>query len=184
MLRNTHISFGLISQLLHWSMALLLTVLFGIGLYMTSLDYYDPLYHSLPWWHKSIGLLTILLLLIRTVWTRLNLHPNSLKTHKKWERNLARTLHKVFYVLIFFIGASGYFISTAKGKGIEFFNLFKVPAISDEISEEYADIIGNAHEIMAITLSILVLLHLLGALKHHFIDKDQTLKRMIGNNKE
>ena len=74
---------------------------------------------------------------------------------------------------------SGYFISTAKGKGIDFFNWFEVGAITSEIEEGRADLIGDAHEVLAIVLAILVVLHSLAALKHHFIDKDETLKRIV-----
>jgi cytochrome b561 len=81
------------------------------------------------------------------------------------------------------IGTSGYFIATAKGKGIEFFTFFKVPAITEALAEERADLIGNAHELMAILLAVLVVLHALAAVKHHFIDKDETLNRMIKRNK-
>jgi cytochrome b561 len=179
MLKNKNTSFGLISRSLHWSMALLLTLLFAMGLYMTSLDYYDPLYHSLPWWHKGLGLSAFILLIIRVVWTALNPPPPPLTTHTQWEQALAHLIQKLFYILIFFIALSGYFISTAKGKGISFFDVFEIPAITTELKEGTADLIGNAHEIMAISLAVFVLLHAFAALKHHFIDKDKTLRRMI-----
>jgi len=179
MLKNSPQSFGLISKLLHWAMAILLTGLFAIGLYMTELDYYDPLYHSLPWWHKSFGLLTLFLLLLRFVWKLSNTEPLALKSHKKWEVSLAHIIQQTFYILILLIAITGYLISTAKGKGIEFFNWFDVPALTSELEEEIADFIGDTHEFLAILLATLVVLHALAALKHHFIDKDDTLKRMI-----
>ena len=181
MVKNTSQQFGLISIGLHWLMALLLTGLFAVGLYMTSLDYYDPLYHRLPWWHKSIGLLIIMLLLVRVVWTLNNVHPDPLKNHKVWEVSLAKGIQYGFYGLILLIGISGYLISTAKGKGIEFFTLFDVPAVTQGVAEETADLIGNAHLIMAWMLASLVVLHAAAALKHHFMDKDNTLKRMLPN---
>ncbi len=155
--------------------------LFSIGLYMTGLDYYDPLYHKLPWWHKSFGLLTLFLLVFRVLWTFINLKPKALETHKKWEIKIANWIKRIFYFLILIIVLSGYLISTAKGKGIEFFTLFKIPAITPEIEADIADLIGLGHKIMAITLALLVALHILAALKHHFIDKDKTLKRMIND---
>ena len=176
---NTKKRFGLISKALHWSMAILLTALFAVGLYMTELDYYDPLYHSLPWWHKSIGLLTIMLLLLRMVWKLINTTPETLVTHKNWEVFLAKLIQRLFYFLILLIGISGYLISTAKGKGIEFFNFFEISAITPALEEGRADLIGEIHEILAITLIVLAVLHATAALKHHFIDKDETLKRMI-----
>jgi cytochrome b561 len=179
MMKNSEYKFGLVSKSLHWIMAILLTGLFIIGLYMTGLDYYDPLYHSLPWWHKSFGLLVLFLLLLRVIWKLNSSAPKPLKTHKKWEVTLAHLIQRLFYLLILLIGISGYLISTAKGKGIEFFTLFEVPSILKEIEEERADLIGEAHELMAILLAVFVVLHALAALKHHFIDKDQTLRRML-----
>ncbi len=182
-LKNTQESFGFISKFLHWLMAFLLVGLFAVGLYMTELDYYDSLYHTLPWWHKSIGLLVIWLLIFRFTWKMINPMPKALESHKKWEVSLAHILQKIFYVLILLIGFSGYFISTATGKSIEFFTLFEVPAmpfmILKPLEEESVDLIGEVHEILAITLIVFAVLHGMAALKHHFIDKDETLKRMI-----
>jgi len=76
-IRNTKTSYGLLSILLHWLMAALLTTLFITGLYMTSLDYYDPLYHRLPHWHKSLGVITAFLLLIRLGWNANNSAPDT-----------------------------------------------------------------------------------------------------------
>jgi cytochrome b561 len=179
MLKNTSQQFGLVSIGLHWLMALLLTGLFAVGLYMTSLDYYDPLYHRLPWWHKSIGLGVILLLLVRFVWKIINPRPAALASHKTWEVRLAHSIQNLFYGVILLMGVSGYLISTAKGKGIAFFGFFDVPAVTKEIAEETADMMGNVHLLMAWGLVCLVILHAAAALKHHFIDKDNTLKRMI-----
>lgn len=178
-LKNTKSSFGLVSKLLHWFMAVILTSLFGIGLYMTNLDYYDSLYHTLPWWHKSFGLLVLFLLTLRFAWKLVNISPNALTSHKQWEVTLAHLIQKIFYLLILLIGFSGYFVSTAKGKGIEFFNWFEVPAINGQIEDSSAELIGSAHEVMAFLLAALVILHALAAFKHHFIDKDETLQRMI-----
>jgi len=177
--KNTHESFGLVSKILHWLMAVILIALFGVGLYMTELDYYDALYHTLPWWHKSFGLLVVGLLIFRFAWKLSHPAPQPLKTHKKWEVSLAHLIQKLFYGLIVLIGISGYFISTAKGKGVEFFNLLEIPAITQAIEEDRADLIGEVHELLAITLIALAILHAAAALKHHFIDKDETLKRML-----
>ncbi len=176
---NRDISFGFVSKTLHWVMALIIAGSFGVGIYMTGLDYYDPLYNALPWWHKSFGLLIFFLLLIRLVWNSIVPKPRPLMTYKRWEVLLAEIVHKAIYLLILSISISGYFISTAAGKGVGFFGLFKIPAIFTKIEEEKADLIGEAHETMAFILAALVLLHILAALKHHFIDKDQTLRRMI-----
>lgn len=159
-------------------MAILLISLFAVGLYMTSLDYYDPLYHQLPWWHKSIGLLVILLLAFRWSWKMANPSVKPLESHKKWEKVIAKIFQNLFYILILLVGVSGYFISTAKGKAIEFFNFFNVPALKESLTEDFANLSGEIHEILAFTLITFAFLHAMAALKHHFIDKDETLKRM------
>lgn len=179
MLKNTRESFGFITKSLHWLMAIMLIGLFAVGLYMTGLDYYDSLYHTLPWWHKSFGLLVITLLVVRFIWKLLNPKVLPLESHKKWEISLAGLLQNLFYFLILLIGISGYLISTAKGKGIEFFNLFEVKALTTSLDEDRADLIADIHEVLAITLIVLAALHAAAAIKHHVLDKDKTLLRML-----
>jgi len=179
LIKNTTTRYGLITIVLHWVMAILLTGLFSVGLYMTGLDYYDPLYHALPQWHKSFGIFTLLFLLIRYIWRLNNTKPDAVNTLHKHKELLAHFIHNSFYILILCIGISGYLISTAKGKGIEFFGAINIAAITRDLDESTEEFIGETHFSLAILLSVLVLLHVLAALKHHFIDKDNTLKRMI-----
>ncbi len=166
-------------MLLHWVMAILLIGLFSMGLYMTALGYYDPLYHRLPQWHKFFGVITFILLFVRFIWKLKNISPAALTTHKKYERILSHYIKNIFYVLIFIIAVTGYFISTAKGKAIELFFGIEIPAITKITDKNMADLIGDAHFLLAILLAVLVVLHAAAALKHHFVDKDNTLKRML-----
>ena len=174
---NTINSFGLTAILLHWTIALLVIGLFALGLYMTSLTYYDPWYNSAPWWHKSLGLLTFALLLARTLWRWINTKPGPVGTHHTWEIYLATITHWLLYILLFIISISGYLIATAKGKGVDFFSWIELPPIITDI-DQLADKAGAVHLYLAYVMVALVSLHTLGALKHHFIDKDNTLKRM------
>ena len=174
MLRNTNKSYGVISVVLHWTMAFALVSLFAAGLYMTDLSYYDSLYHIAPWWHKSVGLLMLLLLVLRIVWIWLNPKPKPLESHKPWEIKTANFSHRLLYLLIFLLCVSGYLISTAKGEGIDFFNWFNVPAIQ-ELSAEATDLAGEIHFYLAWGMIVLAALHAIAALKHHFIDRDNTL---------
>lgn len=158
-------------------MAILMISLFAAGLYMADLGYYDSLYHIVPWWHKSFGLLVMGLLVLRLVWKLSNKKPNPLATHKPWEVKTASWTHRLLYLLVFLIGVSGYLISTAKGKGIEFFGWFEVPAFQ-ELSADNADLAGEIHFYLAWSLILLAAAHAAAALKHHFIDRDDTLKHM------
>ncbi|MFK5894225.1 MAG: cytochrome b [Pseudomonadota bacterium] len=176
--KNTKASYGIVSITLHWIMAALLIGLFALGTYMVDLNYYDQWYVSFPWWHKSIGISVFSLLFIRSGWMLSNATPASLKTYKAWEMQLAKTVHILFYILILIICISGYFISTAKGVGIEVFGWFDVPALIN-IEDQQADIAGEIHEISNYALFILFSLHAIAALKHHFINKDITLTRIL-----
>ena len=178
-LGNSEQSYGLVSRLLHWLMVPLVWGLFGLGLYMTSLDYYHPWYHAAPWWHKSFGLLALLLLGLRFSWRMLQPRPRPLPSHAYWEILLARITHGMLYLLLLLICISGYLIATLKGQGIEFFDWLQVPAIIGPM-EDPDDLLGQTHLWLAVALISLSLLHALAALKHHFVDRDPTLKRMLG----
>jgi cytochrome b561 len=177
-LRNTTTGYGWINIGLHWLMALLIIEQIIIGLYMTSLTYYDPLYTTLPWWHKSIGAAFIALLVFRLAWRLMSASPEPHSTHKTWEISLASLTHRLFYVLLFIIVVSGYLISTADGRGIEVFGWFTIPATVTGL-ENQEDIAGDIHLYTSWFLVGLIALHAGGALKHHFLDRDSTLRRMI-----
>lgn len=177
MIKDTQTAYGVTSKALHWGMAVLLFGLFGIGLYMTDLGYYDSLYHILPWWHKSVGLLVIILLVLRVIWRLSNTRPLPLASHKLWERKIASKVHILLYLLILLIASSGYLISTSEGKGIEFFGWFEVPALLT-LSTDTADLVGAAHFYLAWGLIVLATAHAGAAIKHHVIDRDSTLIKM------
>ena len=85
----------------------------------------------------------------------------------------------LLYGLLFALMISGYLISTADGKSIDVFGLFAVPAIISDIPN-MEDVAGKVHWYLALLLISLTGLHTLAALKHHFIDEDQTLRKMLG----
>lgn len=177
-IRNTNTVYGIIAILLHWLMAILIIGLFSLGKYMVDLDYYDQWYHTAPWWHKSIGVCVFTLLLIRLAWKLSNTDPEPLQTYKAWEIKAAKTVHIFFYVLLLIICISGYFISTAKGIGIEAFGWFDIPSVIS-LSDTQADLAGKVHEIATNALVAMLVLHIIAALKHHYYNKDETLTRML-----
>jgi len=178
-LKNSTTHFGLIAVSLHWLVALTVFGLFALGLWMTGLDYYDSWYKQGPWWHKSIGILLFLVVIFRLGWRLLTPPPAALASQKPWEIKLAHIAHSLMYLLLITIMVSGYLISTADNRGIDVFGWFEVPATITSLPSQ-EDIAGWVHLILASTLIGLVVLHAAAALKHHFIDRDRTLKRIFG----
>lgn len=178
-LRNNAQSYGLIAVVVHWLVALAVLGLFGLGLWMTSLSYYDPWYRHGPALHKSVGVLLFAVMIFRLIWRWISPPPPAIAGHSALERGAAKLAHLLLYLLIFAVMISGYLISTADGRSIEVFGLFSIPASITSIPNQ-EDFAGAVHLYLAIGLIVLVVLHALGAIKHHIIDRDRTLMRMFG----
>lgn len=175
---NNEQNWGVLSIFLHWLVALTVFGLFALGIWMTGLDYYHAWYQQAPLIHKSIGVILVGVLLFRLAWRLVNTNPAALSSHAPWEKKLSHIVHLLLYLMLFSIVVSGYFISTSDGRPIEVFSWFEVPAYPIGI-EQQEDIAGAVHWYLALTLMALVALHSVGALKHHIIDRDETLKRML-----
>ncbi|BAJ00998.1 cytochrome b [Shewanella violacea] len=178
MFRNTEKSYGVIAILAHWISAIAVIGLFAAGIWMVELTYYSSWYKTAPDLHKSVGILLFVLTISRLAWKFTNPKPAPLSEHKSWEVTAGHLAHSAIYLLLILIMCSGYLISTADGRGISVFNLFEVPGVGD-LFDNQADIAGLFHQFAAYSLIGLLVIHILGALKHHFFDKDSTLVRMI-----
>jgi len=177
-LKNTQKTYGIIHKLIHWVVAISTIALFALGLWMVQLGYYDDWYQLAPHYHVSIGLLLTLTMLFRILWRNINIIPPPPLSHKPLERKAAHWVHIFIYGLLFCIFISGYLIPTADNRGIDIFNWFTLPALG-ELFNNQEDISGNIHLWSAYILIALVSIHALAAVKHHFVDKDNTLKRML-----
>ena len=182
-MNNTNTSYGYISILFHWLSALSIFGLFALGYYMVDLTYYHQWYKTAPALHKSIGLVFFIVMIARVIWRYLQVSPKQLDSHSMLERKAGKMIHSLLYLLIFIIMLTGYLISTADGRAIEVFELITIPAFG-AIIENQEDVAGLAHKWLAYFLITLSVLHALAALKHHFIDKDNTLNRMIGKRQQ
>jgi cytochrome b561 len=177
--KNDAYTWGLPSIVLHWVMAVLAVVLFGLGKYMITLDYYHPLYQSLPDLHRSLGVLFALLLCLRLLWRRLN--PLPVIEAADREQVLALLMHRMFYVVMFAIVISGYLISTADGHDLVIHAGIRLPALVSGM-DNLEDRAGAVHWFLTWLLAVMLALHAAAALKHHFVDGDHTLSRMLGVN--
>ncbi len=174
---------GLLRVILHWSIALFCIGLFISGLVMVELDYYHPWYHRLPWWHKSLGVLVIMLVLFHLFCSSYQQKTRTDQTNKaKRHAWLVLLFHRAMEGVILLIGISGYFIVTAQGQDLNMFDIIAIPPIITNIVN-LEDKAGIAHYYLAYLLMFLVFLHTAAALKHHFIDKDDTLLTMLGQHR-
>ncbi|WP_306521369.1 cytochrome b [Rheinheimera sp.] len=162
---------------LHWLMAVVVFGLFALGFWMVDLTYYSSWYKTAPYWHKSVGIILAMLLISRLFWRFKAGKPAPIASHSATTIKMATAVHFLLYLMLLAIVLTGYLISTADGRGIDVFSWFEVPGLGELFSGQ-ADIAGALHKWFAYGLMGLVALHALGAIKHHVIDKDATLKRM------
>ncbi|MGJ8694593.1 MAG: cytochrome b [Thalassotalea sp.] len=178
MFRNTHDKYGLISKLVHWLSAFVIIGLYILGKWMEDLDYYSEWYRLAPNWHKSIGIILLLLTIFRIVWKLKVGSPAPISSHSINIKRATKIGHNLIYISLITAMCSGYLISTADGRAIEVFSWFSIPSMGELFSNQ-EDIAGAIHEQATNAVILLAIIHVLGALKHHFIDKDKTLIRML-----
>ncbi|WP_088742476.1 cytochrome b [Cobetia sp. QF-1] len=176
MWRNSRRGWGWPVIVMHWLSALAIFGLFALGWWMTSLGYYDSWYKLGPWWHKSVGISLFALTVLRLVWRHLQITPQAHGTRN--EQRAAFVGHVLLYVLLLVVMASGYLISTADGRGISVFGLFEMPALITGLKDQ-ATLAGDVHWYASCGLVILSLGHAAAAFKHHLLDGQDTLRRMI-----
>ncbi|MFN3517252.1 MAG: cytochrome b [Novosphingobium sp.] len=131
--------------------------------------------------HKAIGITILLLTLVRIGWRLAHPAPPPLATVKAWDAALSKVVHGLFYVLMLAIPLAGWAASSAWGNGapINMFGILAMPALPVEHGKEAAGLFGDIHETAAKLMFVLFLLHVGAALKHQFIDKDGTVRRML-----
>lgn len=170
--------YGSISKLLHWVIALLMISLLVIGWVMVDLGYYDPWYHRSLTWHKSLGILAGFIVLFKLAWRAFAAYPKADLSLHAFERSASKIVHWLLLLAMVVLPLTGYLISSSAGDAIEVFTWFSVPAIS-KISTPLRDQAIDSHYYVAYATVAVVAVHIAGALKHHFIDKKDTLKQML-----
>lgn len=175
-LKNTKETYGIVAKFFHWFTALIILGLILAGLYMAPLPY-SPFKLEIYALHKSFGLLVLWLVGLRLIWRFISVKPQEHPNHQTWERLLAKLAHFLLYVAMIGMPLSGWLMSSAGEYPVPFFG-FQMPDLVGK-NRELAGLMGQVHTILSYVLVGTIGLHALGALKHHFIDKDSTLKRMM-----
>lgn len=131
--------------------------------------------------HKAIGITVLLLTIGRILWRLANRPPAFLSSVRPWEATLARVTHGLFYILMIAVPLVGWIMHSAYtgGAAVDAFGFFAYPGLPLPQDKSGAEWAGEMHEVMAFLMLALVGLHVLGALKHHWIDRDGSLFRMV-----
>lgn len=177
-LRNSADSFGAVTRLVHWAMALGILGMLPFGLYIARMEVTAASF-PLFGYHKAIGILLLTLGALRLAWHRASHPPGPISGGTPaWQLNLARATHIGLYVLMVAVPVTGLVASVATGLPIRPFGLFTVPQFLTP-SEPLAEAGFRLHGALAMVLAGLIALHVAGALKRHLVDRDRTLLRML-----
>ena len=169
--------FGTVSILNHWVIAVLIIAMLALGLYMADLPR-GPDKSELIQLHKSVGVLILLLGAWRVLWRIWIGFPEDVAAMPVWQRHAARAVHIVLLIAVLAMPISGYVMSSAGGHKVSFFNVFDLPALPE--NKAVSGAAGFVHEWLGYLVIAILFLHVLAAVKHHVVDKDATLRRMIG----
>ena len=164
-------------MLLHWLVALLVFVQFGLG--WTAVRWHmSPTKLDLFVWHKSIGILILLLMLARIAWRSVNVAPSLPNGMAPLERLAARLSHVLLYALLLLMPLSGWIINSAANIPFRIFWQLPLPAIVSP-DKALADATARVHLVLFFMLALLLLIHVGAALRHHFVKRNTVLTRML-----
>jgi cytochrome b561 len=175
--KNTTKEYGSISKLLHWLVAMLVIGLLLVGFYLDEISrIYSISAYSL---HKTTGIAVMVITFIRAIWMLMNPKPALPESTNKLQRALSNGTHYLFYVLLFIMPISGWIMSCAYGHPPSFFGLFSLslPFVAKDLA--IASFAKSVHAVTAWLIISLLFIHIAAALKHHFINRDGVLSRML-----
>lgn len=135
---------------------------------------------NLYYWHKSLGILVLLLVLARIAWLKVSPAPDPSPRLSPWELQAAKLSHRLLYFLILAMPVSGWMINSSSGIPFQLFWNIPLPSITP-VSLHLEAIFQLVHLILFYSFSIVLSLHVLAALNHHFLRQDDVLARMLPN---
>lgn len=194
---NGDLRYTRIAVVLHWLIAIGIFGMFALGWFMSELPKEAPkqaAFDLFNWgfytWqlaepasprtfyfnlHKSLGITLLAFILIRILWRITHRPPPYLPSLKIWEKKLATGTHHLLYLLMIALPLSGLVMSAYSKYGVKWFGVPFIKGLDNNAMREfYLDV----HVALGLVVLLFVILHIAGALKHKFIDKDETLKRM------
>lgn len=162
---------------MHWLVAVIIFAAFPVGLVMTGMVV-SPTKLQLYSYHKWAGVTVFLLACTRIGWRMFDAVPALPQTMSRWEQAMANAMHIVLYLMIAAVPISGWLMSSAAGFQTVYFGVLPIPDLLGK-DKALAAGLSAVHETLAYALAGLVLLHAAAALKHHLVDRDDVLTRML-----
>ena len=175
-LKNTPHRYGAVAQLLHWTVVVLILVQFFLATKAENTPL--PAKIGVLAQHKSVGMTIFALAVLRLLWRLANPVPPMPTDTPRWQRIGAHISHYALYTLILITPLVGWMMSSARNFPVSWFGLFTLPDLIQPDRAKY-DAFHVLHMILAWTMASIALLHAAAALKHHFFDKDNVLRRML-----
>lgn len=177
-LRNTTTKFGSIAKFFHWTIAFLVIALLCVGVSFQFIEKY-PFFGTVMQIHKSTGMTLFLLLVLNSIWYFINPRPLLPNSMPAWEKIAARLTHRLLYLSTLLMPLSGMIMAQSEGYPLVFWWWihFTLPGVP--VNAHWGQVMSESHKVLAWIIAGLVFLHILAALKHHFFDKDDVLKRML-----
>lgn len=180
---DSHSKLSTTTLFLHWIVGITMIGLLASGIYMEE----NEAFAFYPW-HKSFGVLIVTFVMLRVIWRVKNGWPSHVSNYTNIEKMLSKIVHYLLIIGSVLMPISGFMMSVMGGHGVDFFGLELFarnpdPADPKEVialNETLAGIGHTIHEYAGIAIIVGLILHVVGALKHHIIDKDGTLRRMLG----
>jgi cytochrome b561 len=162
---------------LHWVAAALILCTFPLGLYMADLPL-SPTRIKLFSYHKWLGVTILLLSVARLLWRAQHPAPALPESMPAWQQLLAHSVQHVIYLLLFVVPITGWLMSSAKGFQTVYLGLIPLPDLLEK-NKALGDFLEDVHASLNWLLLAMFVLHVAGALKHHFIEKNELLTRMV-----
>jgi len=169
-------AYGLTAKILHWLIAAILVAQFALGWLMPAVRRGAEPGFSMHT-HISIGIVVLALILVRLLWRLTHRVPPEPQL-PRWQRLGSTVVHWLLYLLVVVATLSGWFHASAHGWALTFFGLFPLPALAGHGSAG-GRAIGDIHEGVVLLLLGVIAIHLLAALVHAFVYRDQVMQRML-----
>lgn len=168
--------YSTVSLVLHWLIAALVV---GQIAFVSAAEQEGPREALWMMLHKSGGAAILILTLVRLGWRAANPAIPLPAATPRWQKLFARATHVLFYVVLLALPLTGWLAGSAVNRGFEFYGLFDFPLLPVGGGRETAGMLMDIHRALPKLLYVLLALHVLGALKHHVIDRDNVLHRML-----